>query len=255
MEFSKAKLCSCLSGGVNVANGGCSYNALPDNGRLLHNPKSISSTLSWTSSSAISFICHTWSLTLLTIGQQCYHIPLILFQTTHEDRCAVPAMTNNHYNDNYPIARKGWKWLALQQHCVLQCIAMTNNSITLMTKTMQGWNMNIFHHCWLRTPELSAPGQTRQLVRSHLHLHLQLFLECEQLYCQLLLVKENHVPNFHHLFSCPSLCLAFELWTLLHNRKGNVWNITMAPQCLPTSSGGWWTHYHICFRTITSIIL
>ena len=121
------------------------------------------------------------------------------------------AMTNNHCNDNCPIARKGWKWLALQQHCVLQCIAMTNNSITLMTKTMQGWNMNIFHHCWLRTPELSAPGQTRQLVRSHLHLHLQLFLECEQLYCQLLLVKENHVPNFHHLFSCPSLCLAFEL--------------------------------------------
>ena len=94
-----------------------------------------------------------------------------------------------------------------------------------------------------------------QLVRSHLHLHLQLFFECEQLYCQLLLIKENHVPNFHHLFSCPSLCLAFELWTLLHNRKGNVWNITMAPQCLPTSSGGWWTHYHICFRTITSIIL
>ena len=183
--------------------GGCSYNAFPDNGRLLHQSK-----------------IHIINIIVNVIISNIIHLPYMVigivdhwFSSKQHMKIDVQclAMTNNHYNDNCPIARKVWKCLALQQHCVLQCIAMTNNSITLMTKTMQGWNMNIFHHCWLRTPELSAPGQTRQLVRSHLHLHLQLFLECEQLYCQLLLVKENHVPNFHHLFSCPSLCLAFEL--------------------------------------------
>ena len=113
--------------------GGCSYNAFPDNGRLLHQSR-----------------IHIINIIVNVIISNIIHLPYMVidivdhwFSSKQHMKIDVQclAMTNNHCNDNCPIARKGWKWLALQQHCVLQCIAMTNNSITLMTKTMQGWNI------------------------------------------------------------------------------------------------------------------